>query len=386
LTLISPSIDSEHFRVEAASSKLPIQITWMYRLVFVLSFWIYFSPLLAQDNAPKYSNEFLNIGVDARAFGMGMSMVSHTADVSASYWNPAGLVYLPADYQLEMMHSAYFAGIANYDFGAIAGRLSDSSVLSLSVIRFAVDDIADTRLLIDPTGAINYDNIRFFSAADYAVLLSYARRLPFLHGLDFGANVKIIRRVVGPFAKSWGFGLDAGVQKKFGKWNTGLMAKDIFGTFNSWSIADEELAEVFAQTNNALSTGSLEITLPTLVLGVSRTIDLSKKVSLLSSLDVIATTDGRRNTLIRTDAFSVDPAFGLEFGYDRLVFVRAGMRQFQQIKDFDNSLTWSFQPNIGLGFNVQGITIDYAFTDIGDQAAGLYSHVFSVKVNFDVED
>jgi hypothetical protein len=113
---------------------------------------------------------------------------------------------------------------------------------------------------------------------------------------------------------------------------------------------------------------------------------LSKKVSLLSSLDVIATTDGRRNTLIKTDAFSVDPAFGLEFGYDRLVFVRAGVRQFQQIKDFDNSMTWSFQPNIGLGFNVQGITIDYAFTDIGDQAAGLYSHVFSVKVNFDVED
>ncbi len=340
----------------------------------------------AQDNSPKYSNEFLNIGVDARAFGMGLSMVSHVDDISSGYWNPAGLNHLSSDYQLALMHSAYFAGISNYDYGAVAARLEDESVLSFSVIRFAVDDIADTRLLLDPTGAVNYDNIQFFSAADYGFLFSYARVLPWLDGLDFGANVKIIRRVVGDFGGSWGFGLDLGLQKKIGSWNLGLMAKDVFGTFNSWSIADEELANVYAATGNELSTNSLEITLPSFILGGSREFELSRKFSLLSSLDLIMTTDGKRNTLVRTEIMSLDPAFGLELGFQKMVFVRVGIRQFQQIKDFDGSTSWSFQPNAGLGFYFQGVTVDYAFTDIGDQAAGLYSHVFSLKVNFDVED
>lgn len=44
----------------------------------------------------KYSNEFLSIGVDARAFAMGNSVVANTGDVNSTYWNPAGLteVYL----------------------------------------------------------------------------------------------------------------------------------------------------------------------------------------------------------------------------------------------------------------------------------------------------
>ncbi len=132
--------------------------------VFVFIFGMLCSIVLpAQDNTPKYSNEFLNIGVDARAFGLGLSMVSHTADASSGYWNPAGLSKMEPDHQLVLMHSAYFAGISNYDYGAFATRLDDSSALSVSVIRFAVDDIADTRLLFDANGSVNYDNIRFFS-------------------------------------------------------------------------------------------------------------------------------------------------------------------------------------------------------------------------------
>jgi hypothetical protein len=45
---------------------------------------------------------------------------------------------------------------------------SHQSHLGFSAIRFGVDDIPDTRFLYDANGAINYDNIRFFSAADYA--------------------------------------------------------------------------------------------------------------------------------------------------------------------------------------------------------------------------
>jgi len=355
--------------------------------VFVFIFGMLCSIVLpAQDNTPKYSNEFLNIGVDARAFGLGLSMVSHTADASSGYWNPAGLSKMEPDHQLVLMHSAYFAGISNYDYGAFATRLDDSSALSVSVIRFAVDDIADTRLLFDANGSVNYDNIRFFSAADYAFLISYSRRLRVLGGLDVGGSVKVIRRIVGDFAGSWGFGMDVGLQKTWKSWNFGLMGRDLFGTFNSWSIADEELAEVYAQTGNELYSRSLEVTLPRVILGASRTLSFLDQFSLMTSLDLVTTTDGKRNTLIRTESFSVDPSLGVELSYKQLAFLRGGIGQFQQIKDFDGSQSWTFQPNVGIGLKIQEVAIDYAFTDIGDQAAGLYSHVFSIKVDFNVVD
>ena len=339
-----------------------------------------------KDRTPKYSNEFLHLGVGARAFGMGLSTVSHVDDVTSGYWNPSGLVNLSSDHQLSLMHASYFAGIANYDYGAFATRLDDSSALSISVIRFSVDDIPDTRLLLDPSGAVNYSNIRFFSASDYAILISYARQLSLLGGISVGGNVKVIRRIVGDFAGSWGFGLDVGLQKEWKQWNFGLVGRDLFGTFNSWTISVKELGDIYAQTGNALSTNSLEITLPRMILGASRNLELSDDFSLLGSVDMIFTFDGKRNTLLKSAITSVDPYAGLEVGFKQVAFLRGGIGQFQQIKDFNGDLSWSFQPNVGLGFRIGEVAIDYAFTDIGDQAAGLYSHVFSVKVDFNAED
>jgi hypothetical protein len=42
----------------------------------------------------------------------------------------------------------------------------------------------------------------------------------------------------------------------------------------------------------------------------------------------------------------------------------------------------TFQPNLGLGLKIKGVTIDYALTDIGDQSTALFSNVFSLR--FDI--
>jgi hypothetical protein len=75
---------------------------------------------------------------------------------------------------------------------------------------------------------------------------------------------------------------------------------------------------------------------------------------------------------------------GFEFGYTDLVFLRAGVGNFQNVMQIDGSKKVNFQPNIGLGFKYRGIQIDYALTDLGDQSAALYSNIFSVKVDFSV--
>jgi hypothetical protein len=351
-------------------------------LLTALLMLITFSRGMAQDNTPKYSNEFLALGVGAKAFALGNAQTSFVDDASSAYWNPAGLLAMQTDQQLMLMHTSYFAGIANYDFGAFAIKSQDSSALAISMIRFSVDDIPDTRFLFDANGAINYDRIQFFSASDYALFLSYARRLKILGGVNFGANVKVIHRLVGSFSRAWGFGLDAGVQKKVGNWYLGISGKDVFTTFNAWSHNVDELRDVYQATNNDLPVSTVEITLPRWILGAAYRWDISSQFSLLTTTDVQLTFDGKRNTLLASNLVSVDPMGGVEVGFRDLVFLRYGVNQFQEIERLYGSKSWSMQMSGGIGLKLRELSIDYALTDLGDQAAGLYSHVFSIKVDF----
>jgi hypothetical protein len=334
-----------------------------------------------QAQAPKYSNEFLNIGVGARALGMSNSYVTSVDDVTAGYWNPAGLSRIGNQHQVSLMHSEYFAGIAKYDYGAIATRLDSSSVLGVSFIRFGVDDIPNTTELINSEGNVDYDKITTFSAVDMAFLVSYAKTLK-IPGLHLGGNVKIIRRKIGDFAGAWGFGLDAGAQYDRNQWKFAAMARDVTSTFNAWSynLSDETKA-VFVQTGNEIPENGVEITLPKLILGVSRKFDIGKKFSLLSEIDLDATFDGKRNVLIKTNGISMDPHIGLEAGYMNMIYLRAGIGNYQSYTDAVGRKVRTLQPNIGVGVRIKSVYIDYALTDIGDQSVALYSNVFSLKID-----
>ncbi len=333
------------------------------------------------SQAPKYSNEFLNIGVGARALGMSNSYVTSVNDVTAGYWNPAGLSGIGNQHQIALMHSEYFAGIAKYDYGAFATRLDSSSVLGISLIRFGVDDIPNTTELIDANGNIDYNRITTFSAVDWAFLVSYSKTLK-IPGLRVGGSAKIIRRKVGDFAGAWGFGLDAGAQYDYKKWKFAAMARDVTSTFNAWSYnLSEETKQVFIATGNEIPENSVEITVPKLLLGAARKFDFSPKISLLAEVNIDATFDGKRNVLIRTKALSMDPHLGLEASYMNIVFLRAGIGNYQTYTDVVGKKVNTFQPNIGVGVKIKSVTIDYALTDIGDQSVALYSNVFSIKVD-----
>ncbi len=339
---------------------------------------------LCGQTVRKYSNEFMNIGVDAAALGMSNAVTASTADVNSGYWNPAGLTALE-DKQIALMHSSYFANIANYDYIAFAMPLDDRSAIGISVIRFAVDDILNTTELIDADGNINYDRISLFSTADYGFTFSYSRKLP-LDGLNYGINAKVIRRIIGDFATSWGFGLDAAIQfETKDEWKFGIMARDITTTYNAWAINEEE----FEKIQNAIPgenqdlPETTEITIPKLQFGVAKKFIIRYDYSLLAEVD-LNFRFAETNDVISTSFASIAPALGLEFGYIDMVFLRAGMGNFQNELQIDNSEKVTFQPSIGLGFRYKGIEIDYAFTDIGDQSVALYSNVFSLKLDFSI--
>ncbi len=332
----------------------------------------------------KYSNEFMNIGVDAAALGMSNAVISSTRDVNSGYWNPAGLVHLE-DKQMALMHSSYFANIANYDYAAFAMPIDNRSALGISLIRFAVDDILDTTQLIDDQGNINYDRIRLFSTADYGLTFSYARKLP-IEGLNYGVNAKIIRRVIGDFANSWGFGLDAAIQfETQNNWKFGIMARDITTTFNSWSYDEEAFARVqnAVENQNQELPESSEITIPKLQIGISKNYVFHYDYSLRAELALNVRFE-QNNDILSTSFASINPALGFEFGYIDMIYLRTGVGNFQNELQIDDSENLTFQPSLGIGFKYKGIHVDYAFTDIGDQSVALYSNVFSVKLDFSI--
>lgn len=329
----------------------------------------------------KYSNEFLNIGVDAEAFGMGKAVVATSGDVNSGYWNPAGLVHVE-DYQGAIMHAEYFAGIAKYDYAGFAMPIDGESGLGISLIRFGVDDILDTTELIDSQGNIDYDRIDLFSATDYALNIGYARKL-IVQDLNIGFNAKIVHRNIGDFASSWGFGLDASLQFSRNNWHYGLMLRDITTTFNAWSIDEEELDKIQAAIpgENQEAPETLELTLPKAQLGIARNFEITRDFGLLTELD-LNLRFSKTNDIISTDFVSIDPTFGFQFDYIDMVFLRAGVGNVQEITEFDESTSVTFQPNLGVGFKYRGIQVDYALTNIGSVGNALYSNVFSLKVDF----
>ena len=352
-----------------------------YNYIFL---FLFATALSSAQSVRKYSNEFMNIGVDAAALGMSNAVTASTKDVTSGYWNPAGLIGLE-DGQVALMHASYFANIAQYDYAAYAAPIDDRSAFGISIIRFGVDDILNTTELIDQNGNIDYNRISLFSAADYGFTFSYARKLQ-VPGFQYGVNAKVIRRVIGKFANSWGVGFDVGLQFERNDWQVGLMLRDITTTYNIWNIDEEEYAKIanaIPGENNELPE-STEITLPKAQLGVSKSFDFHNDYSLMVATNLNMRFE-QTNDIISSKIVSIDPAIGFEFGYTDLVFLRAGAGNFQNVMQLDNTEKVNFQPNIGLGFKYKGIQVDYALTDLGNQSTALYSNIFSPATFFTSE-
>jgi len=304
-------------------------------------------------HAQRFSNEFLSIGVGARAQAMGKSVIASTNDVTASYWNPAGLIRNEHnDWQFGAMHAEWFAGVGKFDYLSATRKITDDRrAISLSVVRFGIDDIPNTLNLFEEDGSINFDNVVPFSAADYALIGGYSQYL--LKESDkwtVGGNMKIIYRNIGPFANAFGFG------------------------FN-FTEAEKEVLQL---TDNELPENSIEVTRPRATLGIARYGSLDKGFGLLVEANIEATFDGRRNTLVKNDQFSIAPRFGLELDYKQFAFLRFGLNNLQQDTDIDLDPFWTVDPSIGLGVKIKDFTLDYAFTDIGEQRNNTFSHVISL--------
>jgi len=343
----------------------------------------------------KYVNDYLNLGVGGRGTGMSGAQIASVNDVTSAFWNPAGISYVTSDLQVGLMHSEYFSGIAKYDYlGTAFPMKNKKGVIGLSLIRYAIDDIPYTLDLIQRDGTVDYTKIKAISSQDYAGLISFAQPLKLKHfagredaDIRVGGNLKIIHRSIGSMANAWGAGLDIGAQAKIGRWKLGAVIKDLTTTYTLWSFSfTENEKRILRQTGNDIVSKSAEMATPRIILGAGRNFPLSKKMSLLAELNTDITTDGKRyGNLINVKPFSVDPRIGAELSYKKLLYLRAGLGNFQRVlNDNDTSNTKKttlFQPTLGLGVKIKHFAIDYSFSSLNIQSSALYSHFISLRID-----
>jgi hypothetical protein len=339
------------------------------------------SLLHAQVELAKYGNDFLTAGGGARALGMGSAQVAIADDITAAYWNVAGLSSVN-DLQIAYMHSERFGGIVGYDYGAVAYPLRDSNgVLALSFFRQGVDNIANTLNAFDPDRGLPVanpeDRITYFSAADMAVFLSYATQKS--ENLSLGATAKVVHQRLGPFATAWGYSFDFAGQLRTDFADFGIQINDITTMRKLWEVDASEFntdngsfQEVF---NDSLPDGTNEFVLPSVRAGAAKTIDFSD-FRLIAAADLNLFFENRRAYYLNMGRMSIEPQIGAEVGYKQIIFFRTGLTDF--IDDPENGFTMS--PTLGLGFNVSYLQLDYSFASFAGATSDLgFTHRVSVK-------
>lgn len=251
----------------------PYSVTKQRRFILHISSWLISCILCTNLMAGKYAASFLEIGAGAKGLGMGGSIVAHSDDGFAFYWNPAGLASI-RKIQISGMFGSQFGGfkesLGSYHQAGFTLPLKGQAVISLNWIRFAVDDIPVfselqgnsfyDRLLyreLRPTGeAEGYiqdsENALFFSFAKHnSFMLNLGWAFPQIRmEMPVGLNIKWIRQKLGSSDAS-GLGVDLGVMlrfrvadlvqnRKFGKLGFGLYVKDLTRSNLNWSTKHQD--------------------------------------------------------------------------------------------------------------------------------------------------
>jgi len=125
---------------------------------------------------------FLEIGYGPAAIAMGDAYVSTVSDISAVYWNPAGLAFMPQN-EAIFMTQPWIVDVST-SFTAIGLSLNSYGTIALSLIHMGFGEMEVTTLSQqEGTGEL-------FDANEFAIALSYGRAIT--EWFAFGAGVKYV--------------------------------------------------------------------------------------------------------------------------------------------------------------------------------------------------
>ena len=292
---------------------------------------------------------FLEIDAGARATSLGGAYTSVANDVSALYWNPAGIAWNPG-FQIEFTHSPWLADIS-YNFFGITQQISAiNSSIGFSLISLDYGEQV-VRTVDRPEGTGET-----YSASDMALAVSFATALT--DRFSFGITAKYVTQKIFS-AEGSAFAVDVGVF-----YNTmlkGLRLGASVSNFGSQiqlsgrhltTIVDPDpTVDNFDRVPVSYKTGKYD--LPLLFrAGISYQRDFGNFAEALLSVDL-------NHPSHATESISM----GLELGFFHTFYIRTG---YKNMFERDSIVGLSF--GAGIDYKIKGslgIRFDYSWTDWG---------------------
>jgi hypothetical protein len=290
---------------------------------------------VATGAATKYAGDFEELGVSARAVGMGSAFVAAGADPSAMYYNPAASA-LSAQRSVLLMHSENFGGLVKNDFAsfilpaekaAYGVALLHNGVFGIKLTELRRPDLplgaeyTDTTVSEGETSYVARINTPVVSktvnAGDWLAYLNYARAVTSY--LYIGGNAKIIYRSTGA-SSCFGMGLDLGaVVVPVRDFNIALRVRNLTTSPLFWDTKTRESMD------------------PRPVLGLAKGFDLARDHHVLVSIEAEGNLEG----------LPIEQNLGAEYRFKNLLNGRLGFHR--------GNFTF------GLGGEYKGFFLDYAY-------------------------
>jgi len=292
---------------------------------------------------------FLQIGVGSRAIGMGGSFVATANDVSAMYWNPAGLGYLDK-IEAIFVHTKWIADIT-YDYAGIVFPTYSFGTIGVNITILNMGEM-QVRTVDRPDGTGE-----FFEAKDLAIGLSYGIKLT--NRFSIGLNFKYILQTIWK-ESAQGFAVDIGTL-----YHTPVQGLRIgasltnFGSdmqMNGSDLLVYHDIDPYNSGNNdrifaELQTDSWPLPL-TFQLGIAMDVLSSENHLLTVEVDAVHPIDNSESVHL-----------GMEYGFLGNYFIRLGYRNLF-LTDAEEGLTLGG----GLTFNILSglsFSLNYAYADFG---------------------
>jgi hypothetical protein len=327
----------------------------------IILFFLFGVSLWAQDKQePVFKTEvdgvgtsaasFLEIGVGARAMGMGGAYASVANDASALYWNPAGIVWTE-NFQIEVMHNNWLVN-TSFDFaGAVISLPGLRSAIGISILTLGMDE-QPVRTVQRPEGTGE-----LYDARDFAIGLTYS--IAFTDRFSFGLTGKYINQRIwnesgDAFAMDLGIFYNTqldGLRLGFSLSNFGTKIK-LSGRDMDSTIDPEKDSEGVDRIPAEYKTDAYS--LPLLFrFGISYQADLNSFGSFLLAADMNHPSSAPESV-----------NFGAEYGFLNLFFIRGGYESAFET-DAQNGLTLGGGIDYYNEASAIGVRFDYAWSDWG---------------------
>jgi hypothetical protein len=314
-------------------------LQYLNKVAYVLFIWVIFNSV----SFCVETEDPIRNGGGARPLGLGRAVTAVLDDINSAFYNPAGLVGLKSAQFMGMYYTKVYG---NYHyFVSAGGTRMDWGVIGIGFISSGIGQVPITTAM-GTTGYTDYtDNLLF---------VSYANSLrdvdPDLQNIFYGTNVKFFSKgTTGAIEHNGtGYNIDIGL-KYIPVW---------------WLAFGATKQNVFGESVLNWNTGPAEQFPSPLFLGVA-----------------VKNPAGLETYSFDTEFPSApqEPALyhlGMEYPIEDYLVFRLGN---DQIFDSGNDKT-AWNPAIGLGFILKGITIDYTYHSYYEDA-GDTAHFLSLSFN-----